>query len=60
MAEKEARGECYACGEKGHRASECLKPNSSMEIGSVEESEEVEVGGVWAIAQVKAEFEQEN
>jgi hypothetical protein len=26
-----------------------------MEIGSVEEAREVEVGGVWAIAQVEAE-----
>jgi hypothetical protein len=31
-----------------------------MEIGSVEEDEDVKVGGVWAIAQVKAEVEQED
>ena len=47
--------ECWNCGEKGHRASECQKTGSSMEIGSVKEAREVEVGGVWAIAQVEAE-----
>ena len=50
-------GECWNCGEKGHRANECQKQGSSMEIGSVEEVEELNVGGIWAIAQVKAEVD---
>ena len=48
-------GECWTCGEKGHRSNECpnLKPaQQSMEIGSVEK--ETNVGGVWTIAQVQA------
>ena len=53
-------GECYNCGEKMHRSSECQKPNSSIEIGSVEDSREVQVGGVWAIAHVMAEFDQKD
>ena len=47
-------GECWTCGEKGHRSSECDHGRKAdMEIGSVEQ--EVGVRGVWAIAQVKAE-----
>ena len=47
-------GECWTCGEKGHRSNECTHQKSAMEIGSVEE-EELNVGGVWAIAQVQAQ-----
>ena len=39
-------GDCWNCGEKGHRANECQKTVSPMEIGSVEEDEDVKVGGV--------------
>ena len=47
-------GERWTCGEKGHQSSECDHGRKAdMEIGSVEQ--EVGVGGVWAIAQVKAE-----
>ena len=48
-------GECWHCGEKGHRANECQKNGSPMEIRSVEEIEAVNVGGIWAIAQVNAD-----
>ena len=53
-------GECWVCGEKGHRATECTKNKGkqSMEIGSVEE--EVQVGGIWSIAQVEIEKPDKN
>ena len=50
---KNFAGECWTCGERGHRSSECRK--SAMDIGSVEESFETHVGGVWSIAQVQAD-----
>jgi hypothetical protein len=49
-------GECWTCGEKGHRSNECTNQHvktAAMEIGSVER--DLNVGGVWAIAQVQAE-----
>jgi hypothetical protein len=50
-------GECWQCGERGHRAYECPK-GKSMGIGSVEEEgDEINVGGVWSIGMVKAEPE---
>ena len=51
-------GECWTCGQKGHRSNDCPnKGKSAMEIGCVEDggSKEIAVGGIWAIAQVKAE-----
>ena len=50
-------GDCWNCGECGHRASECPKKGSPMAIGSVEQHDEVHVGGVWEIAQVEVEEE---
>ena len=52
-------GECWTCGERGHRSNECTNqnPKTAMEIGSVEE-EQLHVGGVWAIAQVQAQEEE--
>jgi hypothetical protein len=50
-------GECWTCGERGHRSNECTGGKSAMEIGSVEE--ECNVGGVWAIAQVRVKEEYE-
>ena len=53
-------GECWTCGEKGHRSNECPNKEGAAEIGSVEEAaRERSVGGVWAIAQVKANPEYE-
>ena len=51
-------GECWNCGERGHRAQDCQKTSLPMEIGSVEEEPGDWVGGVWVIAQVNAEDEQ--
>ena len=55
-------GECWTCGQKGHRSNDCPnKGKSAMEIGCVEDggSKEIAVGGIWAIAQVKAEEREE-
>ena len=48
-------GECWSCGERGHRAQHCQKGKSVTNIESVEEEQETYVGGVWSIAHVEAE-----
>jgi hypothetical protein len=52
-------GNCFKCGEAGHRAFHCPKAaggaGSSMEIGAVGEEGQASVGGVWEIAAVEAE-----
>ena len=51
-------GTCWNCQQAGHRAWECPKAkggSDDMEIGAVHEDDSTSVGGVWAIAQVKAE-----
>ena len=56
-------GECWTCGERGHRSNECTNhklaqgDKQPMEIGSVEK--ETNVGGVWATAQVQTKVVQE-
>ena len=53
-------GECWVCGEKGHRSYECpgSKKEGTAEIGSVEEADDTKITAVWTIAQVTAEFEE--
>ena len=57
-------GECWNCGERGHRLQDCPAANkTAMEIGNVgadipeapKNVNHVNVGGVWAIAQVAVE-----
>ena len=48
-------GECWSCGERGHRSQDCQKGKSVTNIGSVEEEQETYVGRVWSIAHVEAE-----
>ena len=46
-------GECWHCGEKGHRATDCPKQGGKMEIGCVEGGcKDVALGGIWSIAAV--------
>jgi hypothetical protein len=45
-------GQCYGCGEYGHRASACPKRSQAMEVSAVGE-DTVEIGTVWTIAPVE-------
>ena len=51
-------GQCWQCGQMGHRASECFRRSREMEananrmIDAVQE--DCHVGGIWEIAQVTA------
>jgi hypothetical protein len=45
-------GQCYECGEYGHRASACPKRSQAMDVAAVGDNT-AEIGTVWTIAQVE-------
>ena len=58
-------GECWKCGERGHRQQDCPGNKTAMDIGNVETQDslktvgsvDVGVGGVWMISQVAVQDE---
>ena len=51
-------GQCWTCGEAGHRSNECPRNTKVAEIRSVsEEQSELNVGGVWSIGCVEVSEE---
>ena len=52
------RGTCFTCGKTGHRAADCYARHANMvEDGTNNGEEEQEVGGLWTIGAVDADWE---
>jgi hypothetical protein len=46
-------GACYVCGQTGHKAADCP---SQAQTNAIETDEATDVGGIWVIGAVQAEF----